>query len=98
MALFVDRFTELANDGIYDEFEVNLASEAAAIYGATNPDEFTNDFEDPLTNPDYQIEREQFFESKGSYSELVFSLAGNFDEKIMVGATIGVPFIDYERD
>ncbi len=95
----VQRFTELANDGIFDDFEGILAEDALAIYSSgSNPDVFTNDFEDPLTSPDYQIEREQFFQTRGSYSELVFSLGGNFDEKIMVGATIGVPFINYEEE
>ncbi len=95
----VQRFTELANDGIFDDFEGILAENAAAIYpSSTNPDVYTNDFEDPLTSPDYQIEREQFFKTRGSYSELVFSLGANFDEKLMVGATIGVPFINYEEE
>ncbi|MFK8008799.1 MAG: OmpP1/FadL family transporter [Saprospiraceae bacterium] len=97
----VQRFTELANDEIFDDFEGILAENALAIYTSTspsNPDVYTNDFEDPLTNPDYEIEREQFFKTRGSYSELVFSVGGNFDEKIMVGATVGVPFIKYEEE
>lgn len=95
----VQRFTEFANDGIFDEFEGVLAENVLAIYpSSSNPDVYTNDFEDPLTSPDYQIEREQFVKTRGSYSELVFSLGGNFDEKIMVGATIGVPFINYEQE
>jgi len=94
----VQRFTELANDGIFDSFEGALAENALAIYPSTaDPDFYTNDFEDPLSSPDYQVEREQFFETRGSYSELVFSVGGNFDEKIMVGATIGVPFINYDE-
>lgn len=94
----VQRFTELANEGIFDQFEGELAENAFAIYTTSaNPDVYTNDFEDPLTDPDYSIEREQFIKARGSYSELVFSLGGNFDEKFMVGATIGVPFINYEE-
>jgi len=94
----VQRFTELANDDIFDEFEGVLAENALAIYPSANTGVYTNDFEDPLTNPGYEIEREQFFKTRGSYSELVFSVAGNFDEKIMVGATIGVPFINYKEE
>lgn len=95
----VQRFTELANDGIFDDFEGILAENAAAIYPISgNPDVFTNDFEDPLTSPDYQIEREQFFKTRGSYSELAFSIGANYDEKLMVGATIGVPFINYDEE
>jgi len=95
----VHRFTELANDGIFDDFEGLLAENAIAIYPSTsNPEVYTNDFEDALTSPDYEVEREQFFKTRGSYSELVFSIGGNFDEKIMVGATVGVPFINYDEE
>jgi len=68
----VQRFTELANDDIFDEFEGVLAENALAIYPSANTGVYTNDFEDPLTNPGYEIEREQFFKTRGSYSELVF--------------------------
>ncbi len=95
----VQRFTELANDDIFDEFEGILAENALAIYESSfDPEVYTNDFEDALTTPGYEIEREQFFKTRGSYSELVFSVGGNFDEKIMVGATIGVPFIKYDEE
>lgn len=95
----VQRFTELANDEIFDEFEGILAENASAIYPTSfDPNIYTNDFEDALTTPGYEIEREQFFKTRGSYSELVFSVGGNFDEKIMVGATIGVPFINYDEE
>ena len=95
----VQRFTELANDGIFDDFEGLLADNAFAIYPTSfDPAVYTNDFEDDLTSPDYEVEREQFFKTRGSYSELVFSIGGNFDEKIMVGATIGVPFINYDEE
>ena len=94
----VQRFTELANDEIFDEFEGILAENALAIYPSSDPNIYTNDFEDALTTPGYEIEREQFFKTRGSYSELVFSVGGNFDEKIMVGATVGVPFIKYDEE
>jgi len=95
----VQRFTELANDEIFDEFEGILAENALAIYPTSfDPNVYTNDFEDALTTPGYEIEREQFIQTRGSYSELVFSVGGNFDEKIMVGATIGVPFINYDEE
>ena len=92
-----DENTQVELD-IFDEFEGVLAENALAIYPSANTGVYTNDFEDPLTNPGYEIEREQFFKTRGSYSELVFSVAGNFDEKIMVGATIGVPFINYKEE
>lgn len=93
----VDRFTELANDGLFDEFEVALAENVVAIYTGTDPNFYTNDFLDPSTSPDYVVNRKQSVKTKGSYSELVFSLGGNFDEKLMFGATVGVPFLSFEE-
>ncbi|OJW84628.1 MAG: hypothetical protein BGO69_07855 [Bacteroidetes bacterium 46-16] len=34
---------------------------------------------------------------KGSMNEMVFSFGGNYMEKLMLGATIGIPFIRYDR-
>jgi len=34
---------------------------------------------------------------KGSLNEMVFSFGGNYMEKLMIGATIGIPFIRYDR-
>lgn len=93
----VDRFTELANDGIFDQFEVDLADQVIAIYtDASDPDFFINDFTD--ADPNYLVQREQVVRTSGSYSELVFSMAGNYDEKLMVGATIGVPLVNFEQE
>ncbi|HFB99231.1 MAG TPA: hypothetical protein ENJ53_00365 [Phaeodactylibacter sp.] len=101
----VDRFAEVANDGIYDEFEVKLADDVVAIYnddnGTPNDDSddfYTNDFQDAGTSPDYQLNREQFVKTKGSYGEMVIAVAGNYDEKLMVGATLGIPFINYSEE
>ncbi len=91
----VDRFTELANDGLFDEFEVEPAEVAGAIiYNETN-ENYENDFS---FLPNYQGQKEQLVKTSGSYSELVFSFGGNFDEKLMFGATIGVPFLTYEEE
>lgn len=93
----VDRFTELANDGIFDLFEVDLADQVVAIYtDASNPDFFINDFDD--ADPNYVVEREQTVRTTGSYSELVLSLASNYNEKLMIGATMGIPLINYEQE
>lgn len=94
----VDRFTELANDGFFDDFEVALAENVVAIYTGADPNFYINDFTDPSTSPDYLVDREQIVKTKGSYSELVFSMAGNFDEKLMIGATVGVPFLTFEEE
>jgi hypothetical protein len=35
---------------------------------------------------------------KGGISEIVFSLGGNYQEKLMIGATLGLPSVRYSRD
>lgn len=35
---------------------------------------------------------------RGSINEYVFSLGGNYKEKLMLGATIGIPSLNYTRD
>ena len=37
----VDRFTELANDGVFDDFEVIPAENVVAIYTGTDPNLYT---------------------------------------------------------
>jgi hypothetical protein len=34
---------------------------------------------------------------KGGMNEYVFSMGGNYQEKLMIGATVGIPTINYER-
>lgn len=35
---------------------------------------------------------------KGGISEVVFTLGGNYEEKLMIGATLGLPTVRYTRD
>ncbi|MCB0644450.1 MAG: hypothetical protein KDC44_22555, partial [Phaeodactylibacter sp.] len=93
-----DRFVELA-DGFtadqLDDFEAGLAYEAGAIWN-NNPNDltfYTTDFLDGEF-----VERSQVVRTSGNINELVFSLAGNYDEKLMVGGTIGVPFLSFEEN
>ena len=91
----VDRFTELANDGVFDDFEIVLAEDAGAIIYNETDGIYENDF---TFLPDHQGQKEQLVKTNGAYSELVFSFGGNYDEKLMFGATIGVPFLSYEEE
>ena len=93
-----DRFVELA-DGFtadqLDDFEAGLAYDAGAIWN-NDPDDltfYTNDFLDGEL-----VERAQVVRTSGNINELVFSLAGNYDEKLMIGTTIGVPFLSFEEN
>ena len=91
----VERFTELANDDLFDDFEVNLADAALALYDDDGDGIWNNDFE---LKPGYVTKREQLVKTSGSFNEVVISMAANYDEKLMIGATLGLPFISYEEE
>ncbi len=91
------RFAELA-DGLtpdeLDNFEAGLAYETGAIYNS--PDDNTvylTDF-----TPGEQVKKSQSIKSRGGITELEFSLAGNYREKLMIGGTLGIPFLRYEEN
>ncbi|MBK7337379.1 MAG: hypothetical protein IPJ00_14995 [Saprospirales bacterium] len=44
------------------------------------------------------MNKSQVVRSRGSISEMVFTLAGNYEEKLQIGATIGVPFLSFSED
>ncbi len=41
--------------------------------------------------------RSQNIRRKGAYNEIVLSYAGNYKERLMIGATVGVPLIGFEE-
>lgn len=73
-----------------DPFTSRLAYDANAIYYQDNV--LSYDF---LGNETAAIERTHSLIQSGTMNEMVFSLAGNYDEKLMIGATVGVPFVRY---
>jgi hypothetical protein len=92
-----DRWLELADGYTPDEldaFEAGVAYEGEAIYNVDPNDNtaYTGDFEEGE-----MVEKSQLIRRKGSINELVFSFAGNYDEKILIGATLGVPFVSFEE-
>ena len=103
-----DQFLELATapDGTaipaqqLDDFLAGPAFDAGAFGDET-------DFQGNLTgfyfndflgaDPDAQIERLQSLSRQGSISELSFSLAGNYQNKLLIGGTLGVPILSYSQ-
>ncbi|MEQ1745088.1 MAG: hypothetical protein ABMA02_06675 [Saprospiraceae bacterium] len=75
----------------FDEFTGKLAYQAEAIYGNTAAN-LTYDF---ANDPNAVVEHSQSITQSGTYNEMVLSLAGNYDEKLLVGATVGIPFLRY---
>ncbi len=102
-----DRFLELAYDenGIgllpdnLDAFEGGLAFTTGAIYDPdfdyTNGAQWVNDFQ--LVR-DVEVYKEQLVNRVGSINELNFSISGNYNERVMIGASVGLPFVRYEEE
>lgn len=91
-------FQEQANrEGQLDDFTSGVAADAFAIYIDENfdPNLYLSDFD---LAPGALVRREQLVATSGSINELVFSFAGNYDERIIIGATLGVPFLSFTED
>ncbi len=93
-----DRFVDIANrDNFLNDFETGPAFDASAIYfpeDATD-DLYHTDFE---FNPRAVLFREQTIVEEGSLNELVFGFGANYDEKVLVGLTLGVPFVSFRQE
>ncbi len=98
----INRFQENAtykrNKGIaLDGFEEGLADEANAIYlNSLNPKLYSSDFDG--TAKDAVVTHTQQGTVKGSVGELTASYAANYKEKVLIGATIGFPFVNYTEN
>lgn len=94
-----DRFVELANGYLPEDLEQIDPFEAYPawqVFAIDNPDPdaprtYVNDF---AANP--SVLRSQSIIERGSIMELGLSFAANYDEKLMLGATVGFPFVNYE--
>ncbi|MEO1514409.1 MAG: hypothetical protein AAFV95_05330 [Bacteroidota bacterium] len=90
-----DQWVIDVNEGIINNFYSELGVEAGAVYPNDNNSEFFTDFD---LNPTGVFEHEQEFKSTGSLNEMVFSFAGNFKERLMIGMTLGIPFVSYNEE
>ncbi len=93
-----DRFKELANNNNgLDLFESGVAADAFAIYLLDDPNDndYHTDFE---LAPNADVFRDQIITEEGSINELSIGLAGNYDEKVMIGFSLGVPFVSFTQE
>jgi len=102
-----DQFLELATtlDGQpipaqqLDDFLAGPGFDAGAIGDIVDFDNnlitYFNDFEE--AEPGAQITRLQNLRRQGSISELSLSLAGNYQNKFLIGGTIGIPLLNYSQ-
>ncbi|MBK8562263.1 MAG: outer membrane protein transport protein [Saprospiraceae bacterium] len=79
----------------YGEIEGGLAVAAGAIYN-TDPNDNTTYTTDFL--PGELLERSQNIRRRGSLNEMVISYAGNFKDRFMIGATMGLPLVNFEEN
>jgi hypothetical protein len=91
----VTRFRDLANEGRFDAFGNDLAIENYAIEYSNTKNTYLSDFDAPA-NAAAQLSKSQSIKTSGYVNELVIAYAGNYKEKLSIGATVGVPFAKYE--
>lgn len=90
-----DRFLEQINqDGESDPFGSELGINTEAVYDLNNDQVYETDFQQA---PNVLVPKRQLVDARGSTNELLLSVAGNYDEKLMIGGTIGVPFLSYKE-
>jgi hypothetical protein len=87
-------FAAGGNQDDLDAFGSGLAWDANAIY----QDALGTLSYDFSENPSANVSREQVVNTSGRMNEMAISFAGNLEDKLMVGATIGVPFVKYRQD
>lgn len=87
-------FFEDYKDGVTDPFGNDLAVAAGAIFQDTSGN-VHYDFEG---RENEIINRGQAITTFGRMNEMAISFAGNYDEKLMVGFTVGVPFVNYRLE
>ena len=80
--------------GVFDEYGSQLAYDAAAIYDSTIAGKkyYYSDF-DGVEGAN--VNRSQNITTAGRVTEMVVSYAGNFDEKLNMGVTLGITFAKY---
>ena len=89
-----ERFEQRANGRAIeslDLFEADLAYATGAIY---NPDE-NNTYSTDFIDEDY-VQKSQEVDQKGGINELLFGFGGNIGNKLLLGVTVGVPFLNFE--
>lgn len=92
----VERFAERANGKAVDNldlFEADLAYATGAIYSPDENNNYNTDFEPTdFTN--------KFQEAKlsGGINEVLFGFGGNLSNKLLIGATVGIPIVNFESD
>ena len=89
-----ERFSQRANGRAVDnldQFEGDLAYATGAIYNPDESNTYTTDF-----IPEDFVNKSQDVDQKGGINELLLGFGTNLNNKILLGVTVGVPFLNYE--
>ncbi|MEY4927593.1 MAG: hypothetical protein RI894_2029 [Bacteroidota bacterium] len=92
-----DHFAALANGQTTDNLDYYHEGLAYNTYlidtvgGATS-------YQSALFNPNALVKKEQSIRTSGGYDEIAISLAGNYENRINIGATLGIPIINYTEN
>lgn len=78
-----------------DDFSSGLGYETGAIYDSDNDGVYESDF---ISSPNLGVTKSQSILTRGHQSELHFALAGNYKDRVMIGAAIGIPLLVYREE
>jgi len=91
-----DRWIERA-DGLrpdqLDNFETGLAFDFGAIYDLDGDLLYDAD-----VFPQDQVQKEQIVERSGGMNDFTIALGVNLKDKLMIGASLGIPFVNYDEE
>lgn len=76
-------------------FEEGLAYEAGAIYDFENDRIYETDYQ---INGQYALFKKEALYREGGKTELFLAYAADFDNKVSVGVSIGMPFVSYTQN
>jgi hypothetical protein len=86
-------FKNRANEeGVNDDFGSGLAYDSYAIDYDSTAKRYFSDFDG---NPFVPVNRTQTATTTGYANEMVISYAGNYNDKLSLGITLGIPFTKY---
>ena len=84
----------VAPDDLSD-FSSGLAYETGAIFDLDNDNVYESDF---ISAANQLVTKSQLVKAKGYMSELQFAIAGNYKDRLLLGASLGVPIVYFEEN
>jgi hypothetical protein len=89
------RWTNLANQGLIGDLEFEPAFVSGAIGKSSATGLYWNDID---KTPNVLLKKTQSIENKGYINEMVLSYAGNYKDRVLIGMTVGVPFLNHSEN